>query len=87
MHDTTLIESLSPPPYVMRPQVYLLGEGEESRSWLSTPGRTVQQLFLSHVTRVAKGVREAWPNLNMIMWDDMLRGMDHDTLKGQGTGS
>uniref|UniRef100_A0A8C7N5A2 beta-N-acetylhexosaminidase n=1 Tax=Oncorhynchus kisutch TaxID=8019 RepID=A0A8C7N5A2_ONCKI len=65
-------------------EVYLLGEGEESRCWLSTPGRTVQQLFLSHVTRVAKGVREAWPNLNMIMWDDMLRGMDHDTLKGSG---
>ncbi|XP_041714600.1 hexosaminidase D isoform X1 [Coregonus clupeaformis] len=65
-------------------EVYLLGEGEESRRWLSTPGRTVQQLFLSHVTRVAKGVREAWPNLNMIMWDDMLRGMDHNTLKGSG---
>uniref|UniRef100_A0A674ERK1 beta-N-acetylhexosaminidase n=1 Tax=Salmo trutta TaxID=8032 RepID=A0A674ERK1_SALTR len=65
-------------------EVYLLGEGEESRRWLSTPGRTVQQLFLNHVTRVAKGVREAWPNLNMIMWDDMLRGMDHDTLKGSG---
>ncbi|KAL0984063.1 hypothetical protein UPYG_G00136590 [Umbra pygmaea] len=65
-------------------EVYLLGEGEESRSWLSTPGRTVQQLFLSHVTRVAKGVRETWPNLSVIMWDDMLRGMDEDTLKGSG---
>ncbi|XP_010890221.1 hexosaminidase D [Esox lucius] len=65
-------------------EVYLLGEGEESRRWLSTPGRTLQQLFLLHVTRVAKAVRETWPNLNVIMWDDMLRGMDHDTLKGSG---
>ncbi|KAJ7987852.1 hypothetical protein DPEC_G00330860 [Dallia pectoralis] len=65
-------------------EVYLLGEGEESRRWLCTPGRTVQQLFLSHVTQVATAVRETWPNINVIMWDDMLRGMDLDTLKSSG---
>jgi hypothetical protein len=61
----------------------MLGEGEESKRWLSTPGRTVEQLFLSHVTRVAGAVKEAWPHLSIVMWDDMLRGMSHDTLKGQ----
>lgn len=65
-------------------QVYMLGEGEESKRWLSTPGRTVEQLFLSHLTRVAGAVKVAWPHLNVIMWDDMLRGMSGDTLKGQG---
>lgn len=65
-------------------EVYLLGEGEESRGWLSQPGRTVEQLFLSHVTRVAKSVKEAWPHLHIIMWDDMLRGMSNNTLKDSG---
>ncbi|CAL8380473.1 unnamed protein product [Gadus morhua 'NCC'] len=65
-------------------EVYMLGEGEESKRWLSTPGRTVEQLFLSHVTRVAGAVKEAWPHLSIVMWDDMLRGMSHDTLKASG---
>lgn len=66
-------------------EVYLLGEGAESQRWLSgSPDRTVQQLFLGHVTKVARGVREAWPHLKVIMWDDMLRGMDQETLRASG---
>ncbi|KAM3859902.1 hexosaminidase D [Diretmus argenteus] len=65
-------------------EVYLLGEGEESKLWLASPGHTVEQLFLGHVSRVAKAVKEAWPHLNIIMWDDILRGMSHDTLKASG---
>ncbi|XP_067100944.1 hexosaminidase D isoform X1 [Osmerus mordax] len=68
-------------------EVYLLGEGAESQRWLGgAPGRSVQQLFLGHVTRVARGMREAWPHLNIIMWDDMLRGMDQETLRDSGLG-
>lgn len=65
-------------------KVYILGEGEESKAWLAPPGRTVEQLFLSHVTKVAKAIKEAWPHMNIIMWDDMMRGMSQDTLKGEG---
>lgn len=64
-------------------KVYILGEGEESKQWLATPGRTVEQLFLSHVTKVAKTIKEAWPQMNIIMWDDMMRGMSQETLKGE----
>ncbi|XP_034049171.1 hexosaminidase D isoform X2 [Thalassophryne amazonica] len=65
-------------------EVYLLGEGEESKQWLATPGHTVEQLFLRHVTKVAKAVKEAWPHITIIMWDDMMRNMSHETLKGGG---
>lgn len=68
-------------PYLSK--VYILGEGEESKQWLATPGRTVEQLFLSHVTKVAKAIKEAWPQMNIIMWDDMMRGMSQETLKGE----
>lgn len=65
-------------------EVYMLGEGEESKRWLASPGRTVEQLFLSHTTKVAKAIKEAWPHMTIIMWDDMMRGMSQDTLKASG---
>ncbi|XP_026172009.1 hexosaminidase D isoform X1 [Mastacembelus armatus] len=65
-------------------EVYMLGEGEESKLWLASPGCTVEQLFLSHVTKVAKAIKEAWPHMTIIMWDDMMRGMSKDTLKASG---
>ncbi|XP_070707641.1 hexosaminidase D [Pempheris klunzingeri] len=65
-------------------EVYMLGEGEESKLWLASPGHTVEQLFLSHVTKVARAIKQAWPHITIIMWDDMMRGMSQDTLKASG---
>lgn len=64
--------------------MYVLGEGEESKKWLASPGRTVEQLFLSHVTKVAKAIKKAWPHMTIVMWDDMMRDMSQDVLKGEG---
>lgn len=61
----------------------MLGEGEDSQLWLASTGCTVEQLFLSHVTKVAKAIKEAWPHITIIMWDDMMRTMSLDTLKGK----
>ncbi|XP_058263317.1 hexosaminidase D [Hemibagrus wyckioides] len=65
-------------------EVYMLGQGEESKEWLSVPGHSIDKLFLSHVTKVAKSIRETYPNLDVIMWDDMLRNMTSDTIKDSG---
>ncbi|XP_061823218.1 hexosaminidase D isoform X1 [Nerophis lumbriciformis] len=65
-------------------EVYMLGEGEMSKLWLASPGRTVEQLFLTHVVSVAKYIKETWPHITIIMWDDMMRGMSQDTLKASG---
>ncbi|XP_064179321.1 hexosaminidase D isoform X2 [Anguilla rostrata] len=65
-------------------EVYFLGQGEESKHWLSMPGHDIHQLFLGHVTKVVKSIRETWPHLNLIMWDDMLRSMSCSTLKDSG---
>ncbi|XP_072230013.1 hexosaminidase D [Leuresthes tenuis] len=65
-------------------EVYMLGDGEDSNLWLGSPGRTVEQLFLSHVTTVAKAIKETWPHITIIMWDDMMRDMSQDTLKASG---
>ncbi|XP_077358123.1 hexosaminidase D isoform X2 [Festucalex cinctus] len=65
-------------------EVYMLGEGELSKQWLASPGRNVQQLFLSHVTSVVKYIKEAWPHMTVIMWDDMMRNINPDVLKASG---
>lgn len=65
-------------------EVYLLGQGEVSRSWLESHDGGVAALFLSHVTRVARAVKEAWPQLTVLMWDDMMRDMSTDTLRDSG---
>lgn len=62
-------------------EVYTLGEGDESKLWLAMPGRTVEKLFLSHSTKLARAIKEEWPHMSIIMWDDMMRAMSHDTLK------
>ncbi|XP_057682945.1 hexosaminidase D [Corythoichthys intestinalis] len=65
-------------------EVYMLGEGELSKQWLASPGRSVEQLFLSHVASVVNYIKEAWPHMTIIVWDDMMRGMSQDTLKASG---
>lgn len=63
--------------------MYTLGEGNESKLWLAAPGRTVEKLFLSHSTKLARAIKEEWPHMSIIMWDDMMRAMSLDTLKGE----
>lgn len=40
------------------------------------------QLFLEHVVAVAQHVREAFPSVRLIIWDDMLRAVDTSVLIG-----
>lgn len=42
-------------------------------------------LYLDHVTVVAQFIKENYPNLKIIIWDDMLRNMDLKTLQGKST--
>ena len=63
----------------------MLGEGEESKEWLGISGHSIHKLFLRHITTVAKGIQENYPSLSVIMWDDMLRSMTSDTIKGKSS--
>lgn len=65
-------------------EVYMLGQGEQSRKWLESHDGSVAALFLSHVTRVARAVKMAWPQLTLLMWDDMMRDMSPATLRDCG---
>ena len=39
-------------------------------------------LFLEHVLAIAQYVKETYPCLKIIIWDDMLRSIDVQVLKG-----
>lgn len=39
-------------------------------------------LYLDYVTAVAQFIKENYPNLKIIIWDDMLRNIDTQILHG-----
>ncbi|XP_063817138.1 hexosaminidase D isoform X1 [Pseudophryne corroboree] len=65
-------------------EVYYLGEGEESKKYFSENGHSVEDLFLSHLKKVASHVVSSYPGVKPIAWDDMLRGACAQTLTESG---
>nr|XP_060620541.1 hexosaminidase D [Anolis sagrei ordinatus] len=65
-------------------EVYYLGEGEDSKKWLKQGENTIEKLCLAHMKAVASHVISAHPTVKPIVWDDMLRGMNEETLKDSG---
>lgn len=41
-----------------------------------------ESLFLNHVVAVLKYLKQNYPSLQPIMWDDMMRVINSDVLKG-----
>ncbi|KAM4034088.1 hexosaminidase D isoform 2-T2 [Anomaloglossus baeobatrachus] len=65
-------------------EVYYLGEGEESKKYLSESGQTVEDLFMCHLKKVAAHVVSTYPGVKLIAWDDMLRGASAQKLTDSG---
>lgn len=59
-------------------EVYQLGECPRCRN------RVQNNLFLDHVYQVAAFIKKKWPNMKIIIWDDQLRQMSVETLRGSG---
>ncbi|XP_026869141.2 hexosaminidase D [Electrophorus electricus] len=81
LHQVMELHPKSTALHIGADEVYMLGQGEQSKEWLTNPGYNIHKLFLSYITKVAKGIRESHPSLSVIMWDDMLRRMTSDTIK------
>ncbi|XP_019398245.1 PREDICTED: hexosaminidase D [Crocodylus porosus] len=65
-------------------EVYYLGDGEESKQWLQQQENNPEKLFLSHVKAVASFIASSYPTVKPIVWDDMLRGINDETLTESG---
>lgn len=84
LHQVMAVHPRSSALHIGADEVYMLGQGDQSKEWLSTQGQTIDKLFLGHITTVVEGIRKSYPSLSVIMWDDMLRSMTADTIKDSG---
>lgn len=69
-------------PHPVSSQVYYLGEGETSKQWLQQEQNSLAKLCLSHMRAVARHVWAQHPGTTPLVWDDMLRDIPQEQLKG-----
>lgn len=62
-------------------EVFQMGECEQCRLELH------ETLFLRHIKNVANLIHEKWPKLKLIIWDDMLRHLNQQTMVDMGLGN
>ena len=64
-------------------EVWHLGQGERSKARLSeNDGVTKIQLYLQHMNLIVHHIRHKFPSItNILIWDDMLRASDANTIK------
>ena len=65
-------------------QVYHLGICEQCQQRQVDDNLTSEQLFFQHVKNVAQHVKDNYPSVTPIVWDDMFRLTDLPVLKGMG---
>lgn len=59
-----------------------MGEGETSKQWLQQEQNSLAKLCLSHMQAVASHVLAQHPGTTPLVWDDMLRDIPKEQLKG-----
>lgn len=42
----------------------------------------VDILFISHIQAISTEIRKFYPNVNVLVWDDMMRGIQEEALLG-----
>ena len=62
-------------------EVNNLGQSSNARNFLSSNDLTVHGLFFRHVKTIAGHIKAKKPNMNVIIWDDMMRGISAKDLK------
>ncbi|KAK3085548.1 hypothetical protein FSP39_005156 [Pinctada imbricata] len=65
-------------------EVYHIGVCEKCKARIRLENLTPQELFFKHVKEVVSYIKEKYPSLTIIMWDDMLRSADLALLKDSG---
>ncbi|KAM9305453.1 hexosaminidase D-like [Gastrophryne carolinensis] len=62
-------------------EVYHLGEGQDSKSWLNNNKGDLGKMFLDHLKKVIDFLHAQYPDKRQMMWDDMLRRLRVETIK------
>ncbi|NXF01179.1 HEXDC Hexosaminidase, partial [Smithornis capensis] len=67
-------------------EVFHLGEGMDSKNWMSRNKGDVGTMYLKHIKEVLGFLTAQYWGLRALMWDDMLRKISVGALRGEGTG-
>ncbi|NWY35659.1 HEXDC Hexosaminidase, partial [Pheucticus melanocephalus] len=67
-------------------EVFHLGEGMDSKNWMSHHKGDVGTMYLKHIKEVLGFLTAQYWGLRVLMWDDMLRKISVGALRGEGTG-
>ncbi|KAE8579050.1 hypothetical protein XENTR_v10023886 [Xenopus tropicalis] len=62
-------------------EVFHLGEGQDSKTWLNNNSGDLGKMFLGHVKEVVNFLHNQYPDKYVFMWDDMLRKLSVESIK------
>lgn len=68
-------------------QVFHLGEGMDSKNWMSRNKGDTGTMFLNHIKEVLGFIATQYRGLRALMWDDMLRKISVGALRGERMGT
>uniref|UniRef100_A0A0A9X4K8 beta-N-acetylhexosaminidase n=2 Tax=Lygus hesperus TaxID=30085 RepID=A0A0A9X4K8_LYGHE len=61
-------------------EVYQLGLCQDCQTKLLAESWSPQELFLDHLSRMAKYIKQKYPSVNVLVWDDELRNIPLEVL-------
>ncbi|OCT64378.1 hypothetical protein XELAEV_18045481mg [Xenopus laevis] len=64
-------------------EVFHLGEGQDSKTWLNSNNGDLGKMFLAHVKELLNFLHSHYPDKYALMWDDMLRKLSVENIKGK----
>ncbi|NXD66907.1 HEXDC Hexosaminidase, partial [Eolophus roseicapillus] len=67
-------------------EVFHLGEGMDSKNWMSRNKGDTGTMYLNHIKEVLGFITTQYWGLRALMWDDMLRKISVGALQGERTG-
>ncbi|XP_009987179.1 PREDICTED: hexosaminidase D-like, partial [Tauraco erythrolophus] len=67
-------------------EVFHLGEGMDSKNWMSRNKGDTGTLYLKHIKEVLGFITTQYQGLRVLMWDDMLRKISVGALRGERMG-
>ncbi|NWS53971.1 HEXDC Hexosaminidase, partial [Chunga burmeisteri] len=67
-------------------EVFHLGEGMDSKNWMSHNKGDTGTMYLKHIKEVLGFIAAQYGGLRALMWDDMLRKISVGALQGERTG-
>ncbi|XP_073217770.1 hexosaminidase D-like isoform X1 [Lepidochelys kempii] len=65
-------------------EVFHLGEGMDSKNWISLNNGDVGKMYLNHIKEVVNFIVNQYKGLQVLMWDDMLRKISMGAIQESG---